>query len=89
MDIPSARFNILIEELNRDGWRGTKKVSLLNDWVDYGKVRMWKGFSKITLEWDNWTEGSIEGKRKIIEKIADKYEFQVSGKWRWSIYDKK
>jgi hypothetical protein len=49
---------------------------------------MWKGLNKLTLEWDNWTEGSVEGKRKHIEEIAQKYGFKVSNKWRWSMYDK-
>jgi hypothetical protein len=44
---------------------------------------------RLTLEWDNWTEGSVEGPRHTIETIAQHYNLPVSHEWRWAEYDEK
>jgi hypothetical protein len=42
---------------------------------------------KLTLEWDNWTEGSIEGTRSIVEQMGLQFQLPVTHAWRWSEYD--
>lgn len=86
-DIPTARFNVLADQLVCAGWRKSAEYAGFDAWIDYGRIRLRKGFRKLTLEWDNWTEGSIEGPRRIIESIAREADLPVSYEWRWSEYD--
>lgn len=69
-DIPTDQFTALARDLAAKGWRKYGEYDNFDAWIDYGSVSLRKGFTKLKLEWDNWTEGSIEGPRQIIEAIA-------------------
>lgn len=86
-DIPTDRFNQLIKELISDGWKKTYEYSGFDAWIDYGNVKLKKGNMKLTCEWDNWTEGSIEGPHSFIEEFAKKKKLLIINEWRWSEYD--
>jgi hypothetical protein len=86
-DIPTERFNELIDALTAAGWRKTGEYEGFDAWIDYGRVSLKKGGVKLKLEWDNWAEGSIEGPRSTIEEMARQFDFPVSHAWRWSNYD--
>lgn len=86
-DIPTDQFNSIIEKMISLGWRKTYEYSGFDAWIDYGKVKLKKNGTKLTFEWDNWTEGSIEGPTKEIEEIASVSNLKVSNEWRWSDYD--
>lgn len=86
-DIPTERFNALLVKLQSRGWRKTGEYTGFDAWIDYGKVRLRKGPSRLTLEWDNWTEGSIEGPAEAIAAIAHEEALPMSREWRWSEYD--
>ena len=86
-NIPTARFNSVMEQLVSGGWRKTYEYAGIDAWVDYGKVRLQKDRVRLTLEWDNWTEGSIEGPTSIIEGIASDFDLRVTHEWRWAEYD--
>ena len=86
-DIPTERFNELIKQLIAEGWRATSEYSGVDAWIDYGCIRLRKRRTVLKCEWDNWTEGSVEGPRPIIEAIATQNGFAVSHEWRWSEYD--
>ena len=87
-DIPTKRFNELITELTADGWLKSYEYQGFDAWIDYGKVRLRKAGCNLKLEWDNWTEGSIEGPRKIIENLFKRIGLPVIYQWRWSEWDK-
>jgi hypothetical protein len=86
-DIPTKRFKELIAALTDAGWRKTGEYQGFDAWIDYGQVSLKKGGVKLNLEWDNWTEGSVEGPRSTIEEMARQFDFPVSHAWRWSDYD--
>lgn len=69
-DISTDKFNSLIRELISDGWKKTYEYDGLDAWIDYGKITLKKDRSKLTCEWDNWFEGSIEGPRAFMEVLA-------------------
>jgi len=57
-------------------------------WIDFGRTTLWKNFRKLTLEWDSWTAGGIQGSSKIIEQIASRDpSLKIVDYWRWSEYD--
>lgn len=86
-DIPTDRFNALWQRLLADGWIQTYEYSGVDAWLDYGCVKLRKGPARLKLEWDNWTEGSVEGRRELIEAIGRRFDLPVSHEWRWSEYD--
>ena len=88
-DLPTARFNGLVAELAAAGWRKTSEYDGFDAWIDYGRIVMERDGIRLTLEWDNWTEGSIEGPRSAIEKIAREHDLPVTPEWRWARYDER
>jgi hypothetical protein len=87
-DIPTDRFNRVVAELVGAGWRKTGEYDGVDAWMDYGRITLRKGAAKLTLEWDNWTEGSIEGPRSIVEELGREFELPVIHRWRWSDDDR-
>ena len=83
-DIPTERFRELVDQLARDGWRKTSEYDGFDAWIDYGRINLKKGATKLTLEWDNWTEGSIEGPRGVVERLGRDFGLPVTNEWRWS-----
>ncbi len=88
-DIPTDQFNQLIESLISTGWKKTYVYDGFDAWIDYGKVKIKNNGCRLTFEWDNWTEGSIEGPAKEIEKLARKHNLKVTNEWRWAEHDEK
>lgn len=86
-DISTERLRELIDLLAGSGWRKSGEYKGFDAWVDYGRITMRKGGVRLKLEWDNWTEGSVEGPRRIVEEIAREHGFVVTHDWRWSEYD--
>ena len=86
-DIPTEKFGALIKKLGSVGWQPTSQYSGFDAWIDYGCIRLRKGMTTLKFEWDNWTEGSVAGPRRVIEAIAAENNFTVTYAWRWSEYD--
>ena len=86
-DIPTEQFNSLVEALIQQGWSKSYVYDGIDAWIDYGKIKLKRKGVKLTLEWDNWTEGSLEGPRAVVEKIAKEFGFEAINEWRWSEYD--
>jgi hypothetical protein len=89
MDIPTERFNALRAQLLSEGWAQTYEYTGIDAWIDYGCLKLRKGRDKLKLEWDNWTEGSVEGRHDLVAAIAEKIQLPASREWRWSEYDKR
>lgn len=75
-DVKSIAFNSIIEDLLDQGWAAKQTYNEFNAWIDYGRVILKKGGVKLIFEWDNWTEGVIEGPKKMILKIAKDYDLK-------------
>lgn len=88
-DIPTQQFNNLLESLIDSGWVKIYVYDGFDTWIDYGEVRLRKNGTILKCEWDNWTEGSVEGPANFIQEIAENNGLSVSDEWRWSEYDEK
>ena len=86
-DIPTDQFNSLARQLIASGWKKTYEYAGFDAWIDYGRIKLRKDGSKLNLEWDNWTEGSIEGHVEVIGPLAEQLKLTVNREWRWSEYD--
>jgi hypothetical protein len=83
-DIPTDELRVLVAALRQQGWRKTGEYDGFDAWIDYGRLTLRRGLRKLTVEWDNWTEGSIEGPRSAIETIAHDHRLAVTYSWRCS-----
>ena len=88
-DIPTEQFNEIIKELITLGWKKTYVYDGFDAWIDYGKVKLREKGIKLIFEWDNWTEGSIEGPITVIENLGKENNLKVTHEWRWDEYDQK
>lgn len=86
-DISGKRFVPLFKLLESDGWRIYRRYEGFNAGIDYDCLRLRKGSATLKCEWDNWSEWSVEGRREIIDAIAQQSELQVTYAWRWGAYD--
>ncbi len=86
-DILTDQLNQIIESLLSSGWKKAYVYGGFEAWIDYGKVKLKGHGCKLTFEWDNWTEGCIEGPVNEIDKLAAKNNLQASNEWRWAEYD--
>ena len=86
-NIPTDQFHSLIKTMIRDGWQKQSEYTGFDAWIDYGRVKIRRGRTCLKFEWDNWTEGSIEGPLSTIESIAKTAGLPVTNEWRWSEYD--
>ena len=83
-DIPTERFNSIARELIAAGWCKTYEYAGFDAWIDYGEIKLRRNGVRLRLEWDNWTEGSIEGPAGVVEVIGRDIGLPVTHEWRWS-----
>lgn len=83
-DVPAETFGPLFEQLVSSGWQVRSKYAGFDAGIDYDCVLLRKGFGTLRCEWDNWSEWSIEGKRRLIEEIAERSKLPVTYAWRWA-----
>ncbi|MDJ0656135.1 MAG: hypothetical protein QNJ40_18375 [Xanthomonadales bacterium] len=86
-DVPTDQFNALLQSLVDAGWQPQSAYSGVDAWIDYGRVVLKKGPKRLKFEWDNWTEGSIEGRKAVVTEFAAAHDLTVVNEWRWSEYD--
>jgi len=83
LNIPTQRLNDLKAALLAQGWRQTYEYDNFDAWIDYGKVILKKDGVRLILEWDNWSEGSVEGPRTALAHLAEQQGLTVTDTWRW------
>lgn len=81
-DIPTEQFWKLAGRLPTYGWKKTSEYSGPDAWIDYGRITFRRRFTRIKLEWDNATEGSVEGPRRVIREIARANGLAVTYDWQ-------
>lgn len=86
-DIPTEQFNDIIRGLIDEHWTKTYEYTGFDAWIDYGCVNLRKDGHRLKFEWDNWTEGSVEGSPQVLAEIASDNRLQMINEWRWSEYD--
>ncbi len=82
-DIPTEQFNNIIRQYQQFGWNKTYEYGGFDAWIDYGRVDLRKGFSKLRFEWDNWCEGEVQGPRRLIAAIAQQLGLACSHSIKW------
>lgn len=86
-NIPTEEFWKLAGRLPTFGWKKTSEYSGPDAWIDYGRITFRRRFTRIKMEWGNWTEGSIEGPKRVMREIARENDLEVTYEWQWSDFD--
>jgi len=60
-NIPTDIFKQLLQQLLEQNWKMVGNYDEFDAWIDYAKVELSNNERQLICEWDNWSEGSIEG----------------------------
>lgn len=82
-DIPTAQFREIERRLVAEGWVRTYEYTGFDAWIDYGEVLLRRGRARLSFEWDNWSEGRIEGRADTVEAIAREHGLTARRTPRW------
>jgi hypothetical protein len=67
--LPPFALRETVEALRGKGWITTYEYGGEDVWVDYARVDLRKGRSKLRLEWDQENGGSIAGPRVVLAAL--------------------
>jgi hypothetical protein len=67
--LPPFALRQAVEALLRTGWIKTFEYEKDDAWVDYARVDLLKGGSKLKLEWDQENGGSVAGPRAVLDDL--------------------
>jgi hypothetical protein len=67
--LPPFALRQTVDSLLGAGWISTYEYDGADAWVDYARVDLRKGRSKLKLEWDQESGGSIEGPRSVLDAL--------------------
>ena len=82
-DIPTEKFNQLLVKHVKAGWHKSNEYEGFDAWIDYGRVVLRKGWTKLEFKWDNWTEGEIVGPRNVVNLIAEDNGLKAQNRPSW------
>jgi hypothetical protein len=64
--LPPFALRQAVETLARQGWIKTFEYLGEDAWIDYARVDLRKGRSKLKLEWDQESGGSVAGPHAVL-----------------------
>jgi hypothetical protein len=67
--LPPFALRKALETLRGSGWIRTYEYNGDDAWVEYARVDLRKGRSKLRLEWDPDSGGSVEGPRAVLDEL--------------------
>jgi len=67
--LPPIALHQAVDSLVRGGWIKTFEYDKDDAWVDYARIDLRKGRSKLRLEWDPESGGSVEGPRAVLDEM--------------------
>ncbi len=72
-DIPTATLIAMGKQMVEDGWRKLEEYEGYDAWIDYAHVVLEKEGITVTLEWDNWMEGTVTAPASQVASLRDRY----------------
>ncbi|MBC8139130.1 MAG: hypothetical protein H8F28_24925 [Fibrella sp.] len=72
-DIPTDTFNRIITDLCSAGWETVSEYNGMDAWIDYGRIELRQGDASLIFEWDNWSEGAIQGPDHLLQSLKEEY----------------
>lgn len=85
--IPTIEFMALIKTLKSEGWSVTDEFYDEGVIARYAKIDLQNSKGKLTLEWDNKDDGSIEGDGELIREVASSHGFISVDNRHWARKD--
>ena len=68
-DLPPFALRQTVESLLRTGWIKTFEYDADDAWIDYARVDLRRGRTRLRLEWDLDTGGTVEGPRAVLDEL--------------------
>lgn len=67
--LPALALRQTAIALQADGWVTTYEYDGDDAWIEYARIDLRKGQSKIKLEWDQESGGSIDGPQAVLDAL--------------------
>jgi hypothetical protein len=67
--LPPYALQKTLDVLRAGGWTQTFEYEGDDAWVEYARIDLRKGRSKLRLEWDPESGGSVEGPRTSLDEL--------------------
>ncbi|WP_296948916.1 hypothetical protein [uncultured Massilia sp.] len=67
--LPPFALRQAVESLLRQGWIKTYEYTNADAWIDYARVDLRRGRSKLKLEWDQESGGSVAGPHSVLTQL--------------------
>jgi hypothetical protein len=67
--LPPFALRQTVDALLATGWITTYEYAGDDAWLEYARVDLRKGRSKLKLEWDQESGGSIDGPRAVLDGL--------------------
>jgi hypothetical protein len=67
--LPPFALRQALDALAHQGWVTTYEYAGADAWVDYARVDLRKGRSKLRLEWDQESGGSVAGPQVVLDDL--------------------
>lgn len=67
--LPPFALRQVVDSLLAGGWITTYEYGGEDAWVEYARVDLRKGRSKLKLEWDQESGGTIDGPRAVLDEL--------------------
>ena len=81
-DVPTEVFNAMITTLRDEGWKKVQEYKGFDAWINHGMLVLQKGEKVLRFEWDNSTEGRVEGQKVEVDEMCHRFALQRLGERR-------
>ena len=72
-NVETRVWHRIIEDLAASGFVKVYEYGGADAGIDYSRYDLMDGGETLVFEWDNWSEGSVEGTPSRLEAIREKY----------------
>lgn len=72
-------FGLVLAELQDEGWSAAYTYDGFDKGIDYDRVDLVNDGIKLKFEWDNWSEGIIQGPEKLLAALSERYGLKKPG----------
>lgn len=87
LGIGADRSGHIVDTLVADGWNLRTWREGFESGLDTRRITLRRRWRTVRLEWDNWSEWSLDGPRDIVAEIARGHDMIVTDRTRWSMFD--
>ena len=77
--VKTETFRQILDELQGEGWSVSYCYDGFDKGIDYDRVDLVNEGIKLKFEWDNWSEGLIQGPEKLLAALSVRFGLKKPG----------